>query len=713
MTDAQRVFKAGTRSSTLALVQTRNALRRLEAHLPGCRFEDVPVSSPGDRDLKTDLRESPADFFTRDLDDMLRAGQIDCAVHSAKDLPDPLPPDIDWFWLPWREDPRDVVICRAGERVDALPDTFTIGVSSDRRESYCAQRFPAATQRTIRGTIEERMAQLDQGDFDMIIMASAALLRLDLADRITEWIPLEDLPSPAGQGFLALTFRAGDERLMKIRALFVKSVTFAAAGIGTAGTCTLDGLKALRRCDVCLHDALMGPDLLDLVPPHVELIHVGKRCGRHSLPQPEITKLIETHACRGRRVVRLKGGDPGVFGRLAEEVEALDARRIPYRALPGVSSLSAASTGTGMLLTRRGLSRGFCVMTPRTQGGGKGPVTAAERSKLPLVLYMSVSVTDQVARELIDDGWSPTTPAAVVFGAGGDQSHILSGTLATIGALVAQTPREMPGLLMIGDVTGYRYHPEWGALQDDRILLTCSRALQDKAAGLVHDYGGRPVCRPLIDLVTTPDALERVRQIESYDWVILTSPSAVRCFGDVIDKAGIDLRRLPKLVTCGGGTSAAFAEMRLTVDIEPTEHFGAESLIATLRPLAAAGPRVLRLRSDKAGPALAEALREEGAIVDDCVLYHNQPIAYADTPSFDTVFFASASAVEVFDSQWGVDALSGKTIVAIGKPTVSALAQRGISVDLVPPEATVESSIAAMAAQHVSHSMAQEKETNP
>ena len=712
MTDSLLTFKVGTRSSRLALVQARNALRKLEECLPGCRFEDVAVSSPGDRDLKTDLRESPGDFFTRDLDRKVLSGEVDCAVHSAKDVPDPVRDGVDWFWLPWREDPRDAIIRPLGRDMESLPGEPRIGVSSDRREDYCRRHFPAAQLCGIRGNIEERLSQLDEGNYDLVIMASAAMIRLGLQDRITEWISTEELAPPDGQGFLALTFKSGDKRFLRMRSLFVKSVTFAAAGVGSGGACTLDGLKALRRCEVCLHDSLMGQDLLDLLPPGVQRIRVGKRCGRHSLPQTEITRLIAMYARRGRRVVRLKGGDPGIFGRLAEEVEALDALELPYRALPGVSSLTAASTVTGMLLTRRGLSRGFCVMTPRKEGGGTGPVMAKERSKLPIVFFMAVSVTDAIADELINDGLSPDTPAAVVFGAGSDQACTISGTLADIGGKVAGKSGDMPGTLIIGEVTSYRFRTEWGALQGTRVLLTCSQSLQDKASGLVTDFGGIPVCRPLIRLVPGTEGLKRVRNAEDYDWIVLTSPSAARCFHELVEQAEIDIRSVPKLVTCGRGTSQEVERMGLKVYIEPESDFGGDGLLDIVRPMVTRETRILRLRSDKAGPALAQSLAEYGASVDDCVLYHNQPIEYDEKPDFDAVFFASASAVEAFDRQWSVDALGGKTVAVIGKPTLSALEKRGVTADLVGPRATVEASMTSLAEHYVHEALTADRSSD-
>ena len=696
MSESSVILKVGTRSSGLAVQQTRTVVAKLAELFPDVQYEVLPLSSPGDRDQVMDLRQSPLDFFTRDLDDKIRAGELDCAIHSAKDVPEPIGPGLDWFWFPWREDVRDAWIRPRGKDMASMPANGLIGVSSDRREAYCRARFPSARQAPIRGTIEDRLRQLDKGDFDLILMAGAALNRLGLEDRVTEWIPESELPPPDGQGWLAMTFRAGDERFIKMRRFFVKSVTFSAAGAGSAGACTIESLAALKRCDVCLHDTLFGHELMDLLPPTVKFIDVGKRAGAHSVPQAETTYRVTQYARRGLNVVRLKGGDPGIFGRLAEEVEAMDALGLPYRVLPGVTSLTAATSGTGMLLTRRGLSRGFTVMTPRKEGGGVGSIAADERLTLPIVFFMATGVAGEVACQLIAEGKSPATPAAVVYGAGSDQSRVITGTLATIEGLIKESGCGMAGLILVGEAVKFRYLYS-GALEGRRVLLTASDSLQEKAAALVNDFGGIPVCRPLIKLVATDDALGHVRQIGLFDWVVLTSPSAVRCFGELLQKAGTDLRSVPKLVSCGGGTSQEMLKLGLKADIEPTAEFSAEGLLAAVKPLVKPGLRVLRLRSDKAGADLAVALRGMGAEVTDCLLYRNEPIPHEFQPVFDDVYFASASAVEVFDQQWGMKSLEGRFVVAIGKPTLAALAKRGITADLVPPEATVESSIEAMA----------------
>ena len=229
MNASSKVFRAGTRKSPLALQQTRTAIALFSEVFPDTRFDPVEISTPGDADRSADLRESPDDFFTRTLDEAVLSGRVDFATHSAKDMPDPVAEGLDWFWLPDAGDRRDGLVGSLRPKI--------IGVSSDRRAAYAAKRFPNATQLPIRGNIEERIAQVDGGTFDLIIMAGVALQRLGLEKRIAEWIPLEELNPPEAQGVLAVTFRADDERFLRLRSLFVKPVVFVSAGT-SAELCT-------------------------------------------------------------------------------------------------------------------------------------------------------------------------------------------------------------------------------------------------------------------------------------------------------------------------------------------------------------------------------------------------------------------------------------------------------------------------------------------
>ncbi|MDE0839137.1 MAG: hydroxymethylbilane synthase [Kiritimatiellae bacterium] len=707
----------GSRSSQLARVQAQSIAKHLEELLPSLKVELRFMGSPGDRDHATDLRESPPDFFTQDLDAAVRSGELDCAQHSAKDLPDPMPDDLDWCWLPWRADPRDVLVLKPGLRIADLPAAPRIGISSERRDAYGKERFPDAAFLPVRGTIEQRLAQLDDDRFDVLVIAAAALQRLNLESRITEWVSTDELPVPEGQGVLALTFRAGDATGQALRSLFVKATRIVGAGVGRAGYCTVEGVDALRAADVCLYDALLDESLLDEMPKGARRVFVGKRCGNASMKQAEISALMLDEVRRGKRVVRLKGGDPGVFGRLSEEVDALAAHDLAVSVIPGVSSLNVATTGTGLLPTRRGVSRGFCAITPMMEGGKKGSINADTRTRLPIVFFMVMHSVDDVVLELLSDGWSEDIPAAAVFSAGTPFEQIVDGVLSNIAERIASykasaraaadpalSARDAamrdPGFLMVGETAAYRY-PVHGALGGVRVLLTGSGALQRASERAVCDFGGQAVVLPLITLNAVADMGAALKDVANVDWIVLTSPSAVRFFIEGLRSVGLDVRGLPRIMCCGAGTSAVLRTHGIHPDLEPTQDFGARGLLDAVRAELSAPTRLLRLRSEKATPVLTDTLRELGHEVHDEVIYTNAVRHHERCPAFDAVYFASASAVDAFVSQWGAAPLKQATVLAIGEPTEKALRAHGRESDVIPAQATVDDSISALATQDV------------
>lgn len=659
-------FKVGARGSKLSRIQTQWAMDFISAGFPGVHCEFVAVETPGDRDLATPIERSAPDFFTRDLDEAVRSGAIDFAVHSAKDLPDAIAGDLDWFWLPNREDPRDCLVFRRGE---AHSEVRRIGVSSERRGEYARRRFPAAEPAPIRGAVDSRIAQLLDGRFDAVVMAMAGLKRLypewfeQGADRPVDIspIPVEELAPPEAQGALAVVFRAGDARLMDVRAEFVKAVRFVSAGVGDAELVTVKGARDLAAADVVLYDDLLGADVMKTGPVRggARLVRVGKRCGAHSMKQDEITRLICDEARKGRRVVRLKGGDAGLFGRLAEETDALRALRIPFVVRPGVSALVAATTGTGMLLTKRGESCGFRVCTPRSTGSDE-----------QRVLFMATKVAAAEAERMVAGGLSPNAPCAFVWDAASPRERVWRGTLDDVrGGRAGADSQESPGLFIVGP-SAVGAWPRLGPLAGRRMLLTCSDAVMRKAVTAVEDRGGRPVPCPLIRLVPTDALRSALDGLSRYWAIVLTSPSAVRIF---FDTCRVDRRRLPLFFTCGAGTDGELRRYGVSSDVMPARDFSAVGLIGEIGKLDLAGRRVLRLRSALATSAVADALREAGAEVDDVVLYDNVPAAPPSLPPFDDVFFASASAVRSFVSSFGADALDGKGVYVMGGPTRAAL----------------------------------------
>lgn len=648
-----KIFKAGARGSALSVAQAESAIRFLTAEVKGFRAELVTVETPGDRDLTTPISESPEDFFTRDLDEAVRAGKIDFAIHSAKDMPSKIADDLDWFWLPEREDPGDCIVLRRDAET-----VRKVGVSSPRRTEYALRRFPGAEAAEIRGAIDARLDQLAAGEYDAVIMAVAGLNRLfgrlpEMSDAelpfFAERIPLSELQPPEGQGVLAVVFKAGDRRMMKIRRQFVKAVRFTSGGTGDAGLMTVRGMRDLDEADVILYDDLTGlARTLGVKADDGRWQRVGKRCGAHSMNQDEISRLICNEARKGRRVVRLKGGDAGLFGRLAEETSALDALEIPYLVRPGVSALTAATTPNGISLTKRGEARGFGVFTPRSTG-----------VKTPQVFFMASRVADEVLKKFPKD-----ERYAMVYDACGPYERFETGVCGS----PELSESAEPGIL----VTGFA-----GELKTRyRVLLTCSAAVMPRAVCAAEDRGWRAVEWPMIEL----RACEGLRELDvaGYNAIVLTSPSAVRVF---FENAVCDRRRLPELWTCGAGTDAELRKYGVSSDLMPVSDFSAKGLIAAaLARLSAAGVtgfRILRLRSAKAGDEVAESMRDAGADVDDVVLYDNVPVerdaVKERLPDSDAVFFASASAVESFIAQHTQAPLESRDILVMGEPTKSAL----------------------------------------
>ena len=651
-------FRCGARGSRLSVAQAAGGIDFLATHVKGFKAKLQTFQTPGDRDLSTPIEKSAPDFFTRDLDEAVRTGRIDFALHSAKDLPERIADGLDWFWLPNREDPRDCWVIRADADEGSTPRR--IGVSSVRRMAYAKKIHPRSKQLPIRGPVDSRLAQIVEGRFDAVLMAMAGLKRLFPEWREGDVLPVPEgngmlavrpiaidaLPPPEGQGYLTVVFRSGDERFRAIRRQFVKAVRFTSAGVGDAGMITVRGAKDLAEADVVLADELSGFGGSAWCGA-ARWIDVGKRCGAHAMPQEAITALICDEVRKGRRVVRLKGGDAGLFGRLAEETAALDALGIPYLVRPGVSALTAATTPNGLLLTKRGEARGFSVSTPRSEG-----------AKSPQVFFMATRVARETLKQFPAD-----TPYAMVWDACGPYERIESGKcgkpcLRADGA---------PGLLVVG----YAGAP----LRRRRVLLSCSSAMMPRAVRQFEDRGWRTVEWPLIALTAREQARARLEGLEDrFDAIVLTSPSAVRLFFEIWRG---DRRKLPQIWTCGAGTDAELRQRGISSDILPARDFSAKGLIARLRQEGARlkDMRVLRLRSAKANRAVAASIRRLGAAVDDVVLYDNLPVRRdgLPLPPCDAIFFASASAVESYIGQYGADSLSRKEIHVIGEPTRRAL----------------------------------------
>ncbi|MGL4854252.1 MAG: uroporphyrinogen-III C-methyltransferase [Lentisphaeria bacterium] len=494
----------------------------------------------------------------------------------------------------------------------------------------------------------------------------------------------------------SLLFNYGNEDLMRLRNLFCYPIEFVGAGPGALELATYGGVEALRNCDICLYDSLVSEELLKCCGG--EKIFVGKRAHRHSMKQKEINELILKYGREGRKVVRLKGGDSGIFGRLAEEVESLNNLQLSYNVLPGISSMQAATTGSGLLLTRRGLSRGFCVMTCRKEGSHDfSYVNSDEMGKLPRVYFMGITQLSQIVGELQAAGYKLETPVSVVYNVSQSDEEWIFGTIGNIRERCFKSSD--PGLIMVGEgMDESFFYPKFGTLSGKRVLLTCSEELMETAKKAVKKYQGISVENSLVKLVA-----ERVDYknllAKKYDWWVVTSPSSARILLSEMKDQKAQIRDLPKIMVCGKGTAGVFESNGIYPEAIVPNNYSALGLVEYAKKIFKGNENVLRLRSDLAGESLAIELEKLVMEVSEVISYRNELQIEDNLREFDGVCFASSSAVAAFVANFGEEVLAGKYVSVIGQPTYEACNK------LLPNtivrkalEATMEDCVAALAA---------------
>jgi uroporphyrinogen III methyltransferase / synthase len=501
------------------------------------------------------------------------------------------------------------------------------------------------------------------------------------------------------------------------------AVYLVGAGPGDAGLLTLRGAELLRRADVVLYDALVNPDLLRLAPPSAEFIARGKNM---TMPQEEIIALLIARAREGRCVVRLKGGDPYIFGRGGEEAEALAAAKIPFEVVPGVSSIIAAPNYAGIPLTHREHCSSFTVFT-----GHENPADAEtdlryeQIAKIPgtKVVLMGTDRLDEWTKSLVAHGMSPDTPVAMVrWGTMGRQKSV-SGTLATIAALAAEEKISPPVLTIIGDVVKLREKLNWfeqRPLFGRRIVVT--RPLGRDAVSASQNFrdGGTPSLPkrlaelgadvlevPTIKITGPADRsviVDAVLELNAYDWLVFTSANGVTAFFDLFFKRFQDLRDLggARIAAVGPATAAKLRELHLQVDLTPDEALGQNIAREFAKFESIENLRICLLRAEAANPDLPRALEALGAIVDDIAVYCT--IAETEDPAnagadllehgADWVTFTSGSTVEHFHARFDLPKLVKKfpqlKLASIGPETSKAIRTLGLTPALEAREHTTD-----------------------
>jgi len=452
------------------------------------------------------------------------------------------------------------------------------------------------------------------------------------------------------------------------------------AGPGDPALLTLGAAEALRAADCVLFDALVSPSVLAHANPAAELLPVGKRAGAHSMPQDDIDALLIAKAREGKRVVRLKGGDPFVFGRGGEEALACRAAGIAFTVIPGVTSAVAVPAYAGIPVTHRGLAANFAVVTGSEAGDPTldwGALAAIDT----LVVLMGASALAEVAEKLIAAGKSPNTPAASISQGTLPSQRAATATLSTIAATVREQGLPTPLITVIGEVAALSKELAWyqpGPLAGKSVVVTRARAQASQLRGLFEALGASVVEAPVLEIIPTPGELVTDERVASrWDWIVFTSQNGVEAFFAELSAAGRDTRSLgtTQVAAVGAATAATLRAHGVTADFMPSRATG-ECLAAELPRVS--GARILFATGNLAEDRLSDALRARGGHVEKVVLYRTEPVPLTDALArevlaADAITFASASSARFLANALGQrrPAESSK-LVAIGPQAAEA-----------------------------------------
>lgn len=497
-------------------------------------------------------------------------------------------------------------------------------------------------------------------------------------------------------------------------AVNVGVVYLVGAGPGDPGALTLRGRTCLSRAEVVVYDYLANPEILEHAPASAQRVFAGKHgAGPHLLEQGDINALLIEHARAGRTVVRLKGGDPFVFGRGGEEAEALAAEGLPFEIVPGVTSALAAPAYAGIPVTHRDWVSGVTVLTGHEATGRSSPrvdwgnVATAGNT---LVLLMGVTqIRENVAR-LMDAGLSAGTPAAAVRWASHPRQEVIESTLGEIGGVVTGRRLRPPVTVVIGEVVRLRTKIGWfesRPLFGRRILVTRARSQAGSFRDLLAEQGADVTVCPMIEIrprAESDDQLDdALRRVEEYDWLILTSVNGVEIFFEKLLAMGRDVRALhrTRIAVIGTETARAVRSFHVRPDVVPPADFRAEGLLRALEAQGVAG-RILLPRALGARSILPESLRASGAEVEEIATYESVTpdgagealeAALSGGP-LDCVTFTSSSTAAGFAAvldqlDGGRVALAGARIACIGPVTADTARGVGLPPSIVASEYTI------------------------
>ena len=666
-------LKIASRSSPLALAQIEEIIRDLKALGRVFDYETLKFETAGDRDKTTPLTRSRDDFFTNTIDQALLEGKADIAIHSAKDLPQHLHEDLKIFALTQGMEDKDAWVSRVHWK--DLPPKARVGTSSALRQKQILHMRPDVTIVNIRGSINERLQLVKESKVDGIVVAACALKRLKLEAEIKDIFPWEGMPL---QGQLAVVGRERDYELENLfSAIDVRrhygNVTLVGAGPGDCELITLKGIKALEACDCVFYDYLVDASLLKYAP-QAEHIYAGKRKGEHSLSQDDLSRLLKEKAFAGKNVVRLKGGDPLVFGRGADEIQYLRSYHIEVEIIPGISSATGVPSSLGIPLTARGIASSVAFLSGHEEDEDKShpkPINIPQADTL--VFFMGLTKLSIILGSLQKAGWPKTTPMMIIANGTKPQEQIVKGTLLTIEDLVKSQDIKPPALIVVGKTVEF-YKPT------QKTFLHCGTHPD------MYQPLGKILHWPMIDIkpVTLNEAQQKEfwKAFESADIIVCTSWYAVEHFFNVIARNEVTKQslkeQLKNFAVIGRRTQKALQKYNIQATIVSSEETAEGLLKAMTQHLNLKGKRILFPRSSLPNPFLKEALIAHGALVTEITIYENTKPAKRDLPSvaIEGIIFTSPSTVQNFLTDYGTIPASWQ-IMAKGPVTLKTLQEAG------------------------------------
>ena len=782
----KNIIKIGTRKSKLALIQTDIVKDKIKQAFPELEVEIVKIDTKGDQILDKSLTSfGGKGVFTAELEAELLSGQIDIAVHSAKDMPMDFPEGLGIGAVLDRADVRDTFVTTTGKTLEELEPGSIVGTSSLRRELLIKEINPYVNIKLLRGNVQTRLSKLRDGQYDGIILAAAGIERLGYEKEEGLYYQYLDpdvfLPA-AGQGILSVESRTKDVEMEEIlaaihsekaecllmaeraflktiggscnapaaalcreengefsmRAMYVKDgihskktymtvsakdtvegknkveiatelgisvahevnkgmVYLVGAGPGDEDLMTRKGLKLLREADVVVYDNLASSSLLNEVRDDAELIYAGKRSSNHHLKQYETNELLVKLALEGKNVVRLKGGDPYIFGRGGEEGQELREAGVDFEVVPGISSSYSVPAYCGIPVTHRDFASSFHVITGH-EGNHKNGVSVLNYETLAkeegtLIFLMGLKNLPNIVTSLIENGKDPATPVGVLQEGTTARQRVATGTLADIVEVVEREGIRTPAITVVGDVVSLRQVLDWYGhkpLSGKSVLVTGTTSMVDRLSPILKEEGAEAISFSLIrtERMRLPELDLALKEIDKYNWIVFTSANGVECFFEEMQEIRKDIRDLAhiRFAVIGDGTRKALEDHGIFCDFIPTA-YSSKDMAEAMVPHIGKDESVLLLRAEEANRVLPDALEEAG-ISHTCIsLYHtvkderkaeelNRLIKMVDY-----VTFASSSAVRAFVSMVdNLDDVKGKYI-SIGPVTTKTAEENGLSIE--------------------------------